>query len=207
MKNTIRLLAACGFLTVTSAANAAFIVDTAGATYEAVPANNDFKANLAADGVTHFWDGAQLLLTGSGTVTADYFGREARYVNSFYYGGNLLFISTSTPTNVFGAAGNAGPFAANAGLVPFVFCTAGGGGGCVTNGSNTNYQARTIGVALASPNVAWLLWDDSGADIDDNHDDMIVRLTFHSVPEPATMGLLGLGLLGLGITARRRSAR
>jgi hypothetical protein len=207
MNNTLRLVGVCGLLAFSALANATFVLNLGGATEEAIPANNDFKAALAAAGISSFWDGAQLSLTSAGTLTIDYFGREAGYVNRFYYDGGLLFTSTSTASNVFGLAGTAGPIDADAGLVPFWFCTAGGGGGCVTNGSNTNFQVRTIGIALASPNVAWLLWDDSGADVDDDHDDMIVRLTFHSVLEPATMGLLGLGLLGLGIAVRRRSAR
>ena len=56
----------------------------------------------------------------------------------------------------------------------------------------------------------WLvMFDDSGAGNDDNHDDMImvIRSRSTSVPEPTTLALFGLGLAGLGLAGRRRRAR
>ena len=71
---------------------------------------------------------------------------------------------------------------------------------CLTNSANDAAQIgsyQSIGMCLTNGgNTAWLLWDDSGANMDDNHDDLIVRLTYRSVPEPGTLALLGLGLVG-----------
>jgi hypothetical protein len=53
-------------------------------------------------------------------------------------------------------------------------------------------------------NVAWLFLDDGGANENDNHDDMVVRIS--AVPLPPGVLLLGLGLSGLAAYRRRKAA-
>jgi hypothetical protein len=51
-------------------------------------------------------------------------------------------------------------------------------------------------------NTVYLLLDDGGGNFDNDHDDMIIRLT--GVPEPSTWALMLSGLGLLGVMARRR---
>ena len=143
--------------------------------------------------------------TGAGTLTFEYLGYEAAYVNSFLVGGGECF---RTGTSAVGQECNAGT---SGGVLDFQFWSNLGGGhldAVVWNnvappGSTTTYS---VGLIQEAPNTFLLLWDDSGAQQDDDHDDLGVRVIFQptSVPAPDTLGLMLAGLVGAAGFVRRR---
>lgn len=220
------------------AASACAVAMTAGAasaatTYGYIPggsANNEaldhFDLGTGVDGSRELggWYGAQLyLIGGPTTIEVEIMGYEAGFTNKFSFGGDSF--SSGGGTN-FGSLDMWSVANVASGLLGFSFGTDGGGGsgaGTVANGANPNNNGTAFpGINFfvsfvndskaSSGQAVYLFFDDDGANIDDNHDDLVVKLSINKgsigiapIPVPAA-GLLLVGALG-GLAALRQRKR
>lgn len=216
MKKHLKALAAIlTILGFSSAAHASLIIS--GGTEGLNPVGS---TNEVIEGQWAGIFGGQVSTASAGRFQFEFIGFEAGYHNWFQLdtgsGFSTIFDTENHASNQVGTMtnpiGTLFTVVLQAGTLDFRFVV-NSGSGSVTNGSNGDDSAGLAGINFfLSMDDSYdryghsivVFLDDAGAGPDDNHDDMVVRIT--RVPEPGTLALLGIGLIGLALTRRRKTS-
>lgn len=213
MKN-LRLLAAAAalHLGMLGAANAATlqIVNGSAATIPNGVISNELLGPLGLANPLSGFESSSIALDGESLILVEYFGKEARYTNSFVLDGNTITTGANAASAVPLQSFVTGLLS---GVLDFAF-NVNSGAGSVANGSpninigsGPNFFASVVGNATGtSGDSLWLFLDDGGGRNDDDFDDMVMRLSVTAVPAPPAIWLLGTAVAGLAVR-RFRSAR
>lgn len=204
-KSLFAALAGLSALALSAPANAVII--NFGAT-NPIPANNDFTANLAGLGLTQYaTTGATLTLPANSILTFHFLGSESGF-NDRFTASTVDYTEFTSLINNFGSPTPLGSavFAAGslAGLLNF---SAVGGAAATVGQDGFGIFLGPNAVSGGTHSVFYLGYDDQINNVDDNHDDMIIRVAVGPVPEPGTWAMMLLGFGAIGFAMRRRPSR
>lgn len=210
MKKMILAAAAMALsLPVTAQAAANVTINFSGAT--AIPANNDFQGLLAGLGLTSYASaGASIFLNGPASLVFEFLGSESGFFDTFSTAGGLSYTETSSGViNNFAAPILIGTeFFAGGDLTKLLNFTSNGGIAATVGDDGFGILLGGGDQSGGTFNTFYLGFDDQISNIDDNHDDFIVKVTVNSpVPEPSTWAMLLFGFGIVGFALRRRISR
>lgn len=213
----ITIMAAAAFAIAGTVANASTIALNTAVAPEAVNTipGQDFQAQLIAAGATHLYSGPLSLISdGPVKVSFSLVAAESNFRNSLLLNGSTIITENGgngglanfqigelqSQTFTFNFAGGDLASLLSFGVEAFnpsVFTTFTAG--------QPEFGIFANSAELGALTTFYLALDDDGANSDDNHDDIIVRVNISPVPLPAS-GLLLLAGLG-GIFGARRFRR
>ncbi len=202
----------------TAASAATLTADTTLGLAPGVPAGQDFVADLQAAGVTDLYSGnTSIMIDREVRVTFTLVGAESTFDNTLIFDGTDIIkegidsaevaapdMLTGTLAGGFGMDSYVTNFLGGdlASLLSFQINTAGPSFSAVDDEFGVFVDSSTVG----NLSTFFLALDDNGNDIDDNHDDIIVRVDLTAVPIPASGLLLLAGMGGLAAMRRRQKA-
>ena len=207
-----KLLVSVAALSLAGPAAAASFVLTVANPITPVPSNNDFQSNLASLGLVNYTStGADLGIDGPAQVDFFFFGSESGNDDTFKATGDVGSVST-TENTTFTPWGPQwmGSIRFNGAVASltnnFNFTSSGvnaapatvgqGGFGIFLRANQTSGNFSTL----------WFGYDDQLTNVDDNHDDFIIKAVVSGIPEASTWGMMigGMGLAGMALRSRRR---
>jgi hypothetical protein len=212
MRKLAIIMATAG-LAMAGPAMAAFKLTIGSPISNTVGVGNDFQGNLTGLGLTKMTaDAAALFLSANSALTFDYMASESGFNNRFT-AGSVSFQETG---NKAWGAQAIGGFNLNAGAITsWNFTSSGNPNGPFAIGSNAFgifYDPTKVVGGVYTSDVLYFGLDDQPGQADDNHDDIIIRVTAvdlggpQGVPEPASWAMLIAGFGLVGAAQRRRAS-